>query len=423
MVVSLARSACVCACILLSSPASPAMAAETPVPLTLQDAIVRSLEHNPDFAAFAFELEAQLGRVRQAGARVSPEVNLLVENALGSGPRSGVDAAETTLSLGFLIEHGERGRRLDAARAGGQWLDSEAAVRRLDLAAETTRRYLAVLILQGELAELDNATALASETLTAVQARVRAAKAPQAEEARAYVQTARVRLQKEDAEHELAAANQKLAALWGSADIDFGPAQGALHAMPPLESFPAWRERLDRNPEFERLVSEKRLREAELNLAETRRRLPWHVTAGVRRFEDGNDHALVLGISVPLPVRDQTEGAIATARANSSQVDAQRIALRARLDAELFALYQELRHSYTQVGTLRDEVIPRMETAVEQSRYAYERGRYSYIEWVAAQRELLELRRELLQASANVHRYRIELERLTGAALRGGLSP
>jgi cobalt-zinc-cadmium efflux system outer membrane protein len=64
-----------------------------------------------------------------------------------------------------------------------------------------------------------------------------------------------------------------------------------------------------------------------------------------------------------------------------------------------------------------------METAVEQSRYAYERGRYSYIEWVAAQRELLDLRRELLEASANVHRYRIELERLTGAALRGKPSP
>jgi cobalt-zinc-cadmium efflux system outer membrane protein len=423
MVVSFARSVCACVCILSSSAVSPSMAAENPLPMTLQDAIVRSLEHNPDFKAFAFELEAQLGTVRQAGARASPEVSLLVENALGSGERSGFNAAETTLSLGFLIEHGARRSRLETARAGGQWLDSEAAVRRLDLAAETTRRYLALLILQEELNELGKATMLAEETLAAVQARIRAAKAPQAEEARAYAQISRVRLQKEDAEHELAAAKQKLAALWGSTQVDFGPAQGALHAMPPLESFPALRERLERNPEFERLICEKRLREAELTLAETRRRLPWQVTAGVRRFEVGSDHALVLGISVPLPVRDQTEGAIATARANASQVDAQRIALRARLDAELFALYQELRHSYSQVSALRDDVIPRMETAVEQSRYAYERGRYSYIEWVAAQRELLELRRELLEASANVHRYRIELERLTGAALRGNPSP
>ena len=60
-----------------------------------------------------------------------------------------------------------------------------------------------------------------------------------------------------------------------------------------------------------------------------------------------------------------------------------------------------------------------METAVEQSRYAYERGRYGYIEWVAAQRELLDQRRALLEASANAHRFRIEIERLTGTALSG----
>ena len=66
-----------------------------------------------------------------------------------------------------------------------------------------------------------------------------------------------------------------------------------------------------------------------------------------------------------------------------------------RLDTELFAIYQDLNHAYTEVKMLRDEVLPKMELAVEESRYAYERGRYSYVEWVAAQRELLEMRRAL----------------------------
>lgn len=143
------------------------------------------------------------------------------------------------------------------------------------------------------------------------------------------------------------------------------------------------------------------------------------MTAGVRRFEDQSDHAFVVGVTVPLPARDQAEGAIALARAQAAQVDARREALRSQLDAELFALYQELRHAYTETQTLRDEVLPRMETAVEQSRYAYERGRYGYIEWVTAQRELLDQRRALVEAAANAHRFRIEIERLTGAALNG----
>ena len=101
------RRACV-AILLVGSATSMAQNASTPSPVGLQDAIVRSLQNNPDLMAFGYELQAQLGRIRLAGARPNPEVGVLVENALGTGNRSGVDAAETTLSLGFLIEHGAR---------------------------------------------------------------------------------------------------------------------------------------------------------------------------------------------------------------------------------------------------------------------------------------------------------------------------
>jgi outer membrane protein, heavy metal efflux system len=424
MMFSFARKAsiaCVCASLLIAASADSSAQSSAQPSLRLQDAIVRSLESNPDLKAFAYELEAQLGRVRQAGARPNPELGLLVENAFGTGSRSGIDSTEATITLGFVIEHGVRQRRLDAAQAGSQVLDSETTIRRLDVAAEATRRYLAILTEQEELGEVNRAVQLAEESLSAVQARVRAARSPQAEEARANAQLARLKLEREHTEHQLATAKRRLSALWGIREPDFGAAEGALLSLPRLEAYETFVERLERNPQFESLLSEQRLRDAEVRLAESRRRQPWLVTAGVRRFEAQDDHAFVLGVTVPLGVRDHTEGAIATARAQAAQVDAKRSAFRAQLDAELFALYQELRHSYTETEVLRNDVLPRMEEAVEQSRYAYERGRYSYIEWVAAQRELLDQRRALLEASANVHRFRIEIERLTGAALSGRL--
>lgn len=415
-----ATAACACVSLfLVNVPLSLSQVALSGSSLDLQTAIVRSLEQNPDLKAFAYELEAQQGRVRQAGARPSPEVSLLVENALGSGQRSSFDAAETTLSLGFVIEHGARQRRLDAAEAGTQLLEVETTARRLDVSAETARRFLAVLAEQDQLHELNRAVQLAEQRLAAVQARVKAAKVPQAEEARAHAELARTRLEREHTEHELATARQRLAALWGTNEVDFGRAEGSLLNLPRLEAFETFRERLERNSQFELLLSERRVREAELRLAETQRRRPWQVTAGVRRFEDQSDHAFVVGVTMPLPARDQAEGAIALARAQTAQVDARREALRFQLDAELFALYQELRHAYTETQTLREEVLPHMETAVEQSRYAYERGRYGYIEWVTAQRELLDQRRALVEAAADAHRFRIEIERLTGAALNG----
>jgi outer membrane protein, heavy metal efflux system len=389
--------------------------------LTLPQAVQRTLERNLDLAAFEYQVQAQDGVVRQANARPSPELGLLVENALGSGERSSFDSAETTLSLGFLIERGARARRIDLATAGSELLATERQIQRLDVAAEAARRFVTLLERQQALEDARAATQLVEETVKAVQARVRAAKAPEAEESRALAQLARVRLDQEHAEHELASARLRLAALWGASAADFASAQGNLLSPPMLEAYETVQARIAQNRDFERLVSEKRLREAEVRVAEMRGRPPWHVTAGVRRFEDNDDHAFVVGITVPLPSRDASQGAVAEARAHSAQVDAKSQALRARLEAEVFALYQELDHSYKEVATLRDQVVPSIESALEQSRYAYERGRYGYIEWVTAQRELLEVRRALLEASAQLHQFRIEIERLAGTAL--GVEP
>lgn len=420
------RSAFLCAAALACCAVSQmqgAAAQSVAEPLTLQAAITRSLERNLDLKAFGYELEAQEGRVQQAGARPALELNTLVENALGSGERNGTDAAETTLSLGITLEHGARQRRLDAAVAGTALLNTDARIQRLDVSAETARRFLAVIESQQALAEFREASSLAQEMLKAAERRVHAAKAPQAESARASAQLARAQLDEEHAEHELAASRQRLAATWGETTPDFGVAQGDVMSLPPLESFDLLRARIENSSDLDRLVSEKRLRETELRLAEMRRRPPWQVTAGVRRFEDNGDHAFVVGLTVPLADRSYSRGAVAEARALSAQVDAKSAALRVQLDTALFGLYQELRHAYTEVAMLRDVVLPRMQTAAEQSRYAYERGRYGYAEWLAAQRELLELRRGLLQASANAHRHRIEIERLTGTALSGRLIP
>lgn len=399
------------------SPATPAADA----PFTLQQAVERTLARNPDLAAFEYELQAQEGVARQAGARPGPSLELLVENALGSGRRSDFDSAETTLSLGFLIERGARERRVEVAAAGGERLATERRIHRLDAAAEAARRFVTLLERQQALVDARAATQLVEEAVKAVQARVRAAKVPEAEEGRALAQLARVQLDQEHAEHQLAASRLRLAALWGDVSTDFGAGQGDLLAPPALEPYEVFHARIAQNSDFERLVSDKRVREAEVRLAQMRATPPWQVTAGVRRFEDVGDHAFIVGVTVPLASRDATRGAIAQARALSAQVEARTHALRTRLEADVFALYQELRHTYTEVATLREQVVPRMETALEQSRYAYERGRYGYFEWVTAQRELLDVRRALLEATAELHRFRIEIERLTGTAL--GVEP
>jgi outer membrane protein, heavy metal efflux system len=386
--------------------------------LTLEAAVTRSLERNPELAVLAAEREAHEGVAFQAQARPPIEAGLLVENAAGSGELRGVDAAETTLSLGFLLERGARARRIAVASATGDLLATEARIARLDIGAETARRFIVVLEHQQEIVDARQGTKLAQQSLDAVHARVVAAKVPKAEEARAQAHLARARLDEEHAEHELAAARHRLAAMWGATQPDFEMADGQLFAVPRPEPYEKFRDSLDGNPDLEKLVTEKRVREAEIKLAELRARPPWHVTAGVRRFEATNDHAFVIGFTVPVAPGDAARGATMEARARSRVVDARSAALKAQLNAEVFGLYQEYLHAQAEVSILRNDVLPRIEEALEQSRYAYERGRYGYVEWVAAQRELLDVRRSLVEATSKLHQYRIELERLTGTSVR-----
>jgi cobalt-zinc-cadmium efflux system membrane fusion protein len=83
-----------------------------------------------------------------------------------------------------------------------------------------------------------------------------------------------------------------------------------------------------------------------------------------------------------------------------------------KVEAQLFELFQELRHAITEAEILRTSVLPEMEAALEATRVAFERGRYSYLEWVDAQRELVDVQRQLIDASVNAHLYRTEIERL-----------
>lgn len=382
--------------------------------LSLHQAISQSLLGNPDLAAFAFELRAQDGRTLQAGLAANPELLLDVEDALGTGARSGISSLQTTLSLRKQFERGALARRVAAAQAGRAFLDAELLEKQLDTAAETARRFGRVLADQARLKLANEAISQAKNALAAVRVRVDAAKSPDAELARAGAALARAELELEDVQHEWLTAKQQLAAMWGAREPDFARARGDLDALPDLESFAELSARIKSNPSLSKFSSEAQLREAELRVAEQRRKPAWQLTAGIRRYEAGDDFAGVVNVAVPLGFSDRGQGDIAAAQAKLQQVDASRNASEVRLLSHLFALHQELAHARHVAQKLAAEVLPKISEALRQTEYAYERGRYGYMELVAAQRELLEVERARIQAAVDAYGYAIEIDRLTG---------
>ena len=390
--------------------------------LNLDTAVARTLQSNPRLIAFGYQIHAQQGRLQQSELKPNLQLGLSVENAFGSGIYQGFDSAETTLSLAWVLERGKRESRIDAARAGISFLETEAEIWRLDAGAETARVFLDTLALQERLIRTDDAVMLAEQTTAAVQKRVQAGRTPAADLARAEAELARMRLDREDIEHELRTSHRRLAAQWGATQPDFTHVIGDVHQLPTPDAYASLLTRLEQNPDLSRYLNEKRLREAELRLAEAQAKPNWQLTAGIRRLERSDDQAFIAGITIPLTTRNRNEGRISEARARLAMTDADRAATRVRIETQLFALYQELQYSLHRAATIREEILPRIEQALEDTERAYAAGRYGYFELRVVQAELLDTRTALVESSIDAHRHVIEIERMTGTAVASSVT-
>jgi cobalt-zinc-cadmium efflux system outer membrane protein len=381
------------------------------------EAIGKTLELNPELRAFGYSLEAQHGRIEQANLRPPVELDVEVENILGTGDYSGTDLAQTTVGLVWSLERGKREKRVAASQAGLTMLQSEAELMRLDMAAETARRYLESLALQARIELAAEAISLAARTVDAVEQRVAAGRTPKADLARARVDLARRDMEHEHLTHMHLTSIHRLAAQWGDTNPAFVSVGGEIADLPVPDAFEELLTRVEQNPQMTRLLSEQRLREAELRRAESESRLNWQVLTGVRHLQDTDDQTFVALVRIPFGGEKRNSGNVARARADLNRVDADRAATRIQVETELFALYQELDHSLHLANTLREGILPNVEVALLDTERAYEAGRYSYLELRVAQREALQARQDFLEVLIQTHRYAIEIEALTGTAL------
>lgn len=406
--------AALAACLLIASAAFAAAAS----PLSLRTAIERARDARPELSGFVLEARVDAAEAGAAALRPAPQLELLVEDALGSGAYSGFDSAQTTLSLGQLFElGGKRDARIAMADAHSSRLRSERDVRQLDVVAEIARAFVGVLAQQARATSAQAAVRLAERQSAAVNERVQAGASPPAERSRALVAQAEAELALEDARHVLATSRFALATAMGLDRPDFTEVAGDLFAQGQTADFEALMARVEASPDFLRFASESRLKHAELQLARSRRAADLRATLGVRRYEPGDEMALVGAISVPLFASSQAQPAVDSAEAGLSLVEHRRRAALLKARTLLFSRYQEMEHARHVAATLGEEILPELERALAQTEDAWRRGRYSLLELNDVQRRLLEARDRRIDAATEFQLQRIEIERLTGERL------
>jgi cobalt-zinc-cadmium efflux system outer membrane protein len=385
--------------------------------LTLDDAFARVAVSHPDLRLPVLREQIRSAELDAASQRPALRAGVELENALGSGDYAGLDSAELTLSLASVLE---RGGKRDARRALAQGridaLAPEREAARLDLLAETARRYLAVIGADRQHALAQADIAQRRRTVTAARQRFQAGASPESVVLTAQAALARAELEQRRAAQSTDAARQHLAALWGEREPRFDVADADPLVLPVIADFDALAALLERAPELSRFAGERRIAEARVQLARSQAKADVDWSLGARAFNGSDDLALVASASMPLSSARRARPEVSAAEAELALVEVERESRGLSLYSTLADAHGRYRVAQLEVLRLRDDVLPALARAESAAERAYRAGAISYLEWAQLQSERAAVARQQLYTALDARRALIEIQRLTGEA-------
>jgi cobalt-zinc-cadmium efflux system outer membrane protein len=381
--------------------------------LMLPDALARVFERNPDIAVSELEIEAASARVLQAGMKPNPEIALQGENLATPGIGPGVFRyTESTLEINQRMElGGKRVLRVRAAQKEASVAASQLEVKKNELIAETSQAFADVLAEQERLANLKELTKLAQQSYAIVVERVAAGKVSPVEETRASVELASARLEEEKHARVLVAVQDGLAALWGGTHQDIDTVQGSFDIPPVVSELPEGC--LQNNPDMKLAAAAVDSRNATLGLELANRTPDITLSAGFRRLDLDKQDVWVAGVSIPLPLFDKRQGAIAEARTRLDQSRSEQQAAARRLRASWTQATHAHEIALLEAKTLAENALPAAREAAAAIEEGYRLGKFDLVNVLDSQRTNAEFRGKYIEAVASGMKAAIEIERLT----------
>ncbi|PTQ12707.1 outer membrane efflux protein [Sphingomonas oleivorans] len=378
-------------------------------PLTLQDAISRTLGAAPQAASAAARNDALVAARAAADTRPSASIDALAEN-LGVGGKDLNDQIQVGAVYSQRIERGgKRAARVALADGEIRVARAEAVVQRLEIAATVQRLFVEVEAAQVALGNARERVAIAEALAREVGRRVSAARDPLFAGTRAQTQLAEAKVDLELAIHAHDAALTRLIALWGGTPNGLQVATDNFLRFdrPVTEPRPS-------APDLAVYEARAARADAAITLERARAVQDPTVSAGPRYLPGTGDVALVAGFSLPLGNRALNRANVARVEAERRQADADMAVERFERTRAIALAAEKVEESRHEAEAIRDRVIPGAERTLAEVRAGYARGGFSFLDVSAAQSALAAARSRLVQAATRYHEAGVELDRLTG---------
>jgi cobalt-zinc-cadmium efflux system outer membrane protein len=394
--------------------------------LSSMDIVRRALVSNADLTAARLEVERARGRLRQAGLRPNPTID--VEQITGRFTGS-PEEKEFSVGVSVPLElGGKRGRRIDLASADLEAAEAEVADRERRLTSEVRAAFAEAMAALRELEITAELNSIDDQTVRFVQARVTEGDTPPLELNLLRADADRLRSRRSLVQGRLQAAMLRLKTLAGIPANDVLRFREELTAL-ILPEPPTLQEALDAalkgRPDLRLARLSEELAEAGLRL--TRAQAVPDVTvwtrfgAGTMIFDNtpvgvltDRDRALSFGASISLPVFNRNQGAQLEARASVAQARSRREYLESLVRAEVGSAYSRYEAARQALTVFEPGVLQRSQQNIQAVRGAYEIGAFRITDLLNEQRRLLDFQREFTEALTERYRALADLQAAIG---------
>ena len=398
--------------------------------LTVEEVVVRALAENPDLRAARTEVDAALGRLRQAALRPNPMLELGGQKAL---------SPDNNLMIGLTVPLDRGGRKEGRVAVAERELEMKRAQvkdRERRVAGDARMKAGEYLAARRNLGVTDELLQVNHDALGLVQNRVRQGAAPALEENLMLVEVNRL-----DASRQVQASRVEIAALQLKALAAIGPdvpltIRGDLAATAPaLDVAEALRRALAARADLDAARADVRMGAAKIQKEQAEGRWDASVNVGYQRQDFGfmlngltdsgqtrpiQDvfHYFGAGVSIMLPVRNRNQGNIAAAEADARgaerRLEFAELIVRQEVSAA-FAQYEGARRSLDIYERGVRNVARRNLDVVRQT---YGLGRTSLLDVVAEQRRYVDIENGYTDVLKQVYDAVVEIQRSVGAAER-----
>lgn len=370
----------------------------------VEELVARGVEANPELRAARTEVDAARGRLRQAGFRPNPMLDLN-----GSKNVAGPDNMQM-IGISWPLDLGGR-KDARVAVAARELAVSQARVadRERQVAAEIRMKAGELFGAKRNLQITDLLLAANRDAHRLVSQRVREGAAPPLDESLLLVEIARLEAMRAGQAGRVEAPRLGLARLVGASPAEPLEVFGDLQAVPaPADRESALRQALERRPDLTMAALEERLTRARVDRERAEGRFDASLMLQYQRQDTGFDlmgmngegnfkpiqdvfHMVTFGLSITLPVRHQNQGNVAAALAEAEGAQRRREATELLVRQEVASAYAQYDAIARAADIYMTQVLSTARRNFDVVRQSYEVGRTGLLDVIAEQRRLIEL--------------------------------